>query len=75
MEHFFKVEPNEIDLQEDPISEKTPYTDDDYDLMFLKSLMPYFRQLDSMRKLVLRSKIQDMLMNEIAAQTSLNSKK
>ncbi|XP_026324833.1 uncharacterized protein LOC113233831 [Hyposmocoma kahamanoa] len=71
IDNFFQVESNKVDfLQEDPISERKPYADDDYDLMFLKSLMPYFRQLDSMRKLVLRSKIQDMLMNEIAAQNA-----
>lgn len=71
VDRIFKVESNDVDfVEEDPISEQKPSTDDDYDLMFLKSLVPYFRQLDSMRKLVLRSKIQDMLMNEIAAQNA-----
>lgn len=76
IQNVFQVPCKNVEyLEEDPISERKPYVDDDYDLMFLKSLMPYFRQLDSMRKLVLRSKIQDMLMNEIAAQNSLKKNK
>lgn len=80
-EHFVKIESpdrsNEVEVFfEDPDSESNDpigakrkrYSDDEYDLMYLKSLTPYFRQLEPMRKLVLRSKIQDMLMNEIAAQ-------
>lgn len=74
IDNFFQVDSNKVDFLEDPISERKPYGDDDYDLMFLKSLMPYFSQLDSMRKLVLRSKIQDMLMNEIAAQNAFKHK-
>ncbi|KAF9416950.1 hypothetical protein HW555_005866 [Spodoptera exigua] len=59
--------------EEDPIPDKIPkLADEDYDLMFLKSLAPYFRQLDPIRKLVVRSKMQDMLLNEIAAQASAN---
>lgn len=76
VDRIFKVETNDVDFAEvDPISEQKPSADDDYDLMFLKSLVPYFRQLDSMRKLVLRSKMQDMLMNEIAAQNAPKMKK
>ncbi|XP_047024635.1 transcription factor Adf-1-like [Helicoverpa zea] len=45
-------------------------SDEDYDVMFLKSLAPFFRQLEPMRKLVVRSKMQDMLLNEMAAQSS-----
>lgn len=57
--------------EEDPIPEKrAKLIDEDYDVMFLKSLAPYFKQLDPIRKLVVRSKMQDMLLNEIAAQTS-----
>lgn len=58
--------------EEDPIPDKRAKitTDEDYDVMFLKSLAPYFRQLDPIRKLVVRSRMQDMLLNEIAAQTS-----
>ncbi|KAJ8728424.1 hypothetical protein PYW08_016809 [Mythimna loreyi] len=57
---------------EEPIPEKVAKlsSNEDYDVMFLKSLAPYFKQLDPIRKLVVRSKMQDMLLNEIAAQTS-----
>lgn len=57
---------------EDPLPEKRVKlaSDEDYDIMFLKSLAPYFKQLDPIRKLVVRSKMQDMLLNEIAAQSS-----
>ncbi|CAH0579525.1 unnamed protein product [Chrysodeixis includens] len=59
--------------EEDPIPDKrAKISDEDYDVMFLKSLAPYFRQLDPIRKLVVRSRMQDMLLNEIAAQTSSN---
>ncbi|XP_063533708.1 uncharacterized protein LOC134744005 [Cydia strobilella] len=55
---------------EDPIPEKRfkPNDSEDYDLMFLKSLTPFFKQLEPTRNLVVRSRIQDMLLNEIAAQ-------
>uniref|UniRef100_A0A2A4IZC1 MADF domain-containing protein n=1 Tax=Heliothis virescens TaxID=7102 RepID=A0A2A4IZC1_HELVI len=58
----------------DQIPAKRPKlsSDEDYDVMFLKSLAPFFRQLDPMRKLVVRSKMQDMLLNEMAAQASAN---
>lgn len=67
-------------FEADPIPDKITNlsSDDDYDVMFLKSLAPYFKQLDPIRKLVVRNKMQDMLLNEIAAQTSashFNSKK
>ncbi|XP_035433249.2 uncharacterized protein LOC118264737 [Spodoptera frugiperda] len=59
--------------EEDPISDKMQkIAEEDYDMMFLKSLAPYFRQLDPIRKLVVRSKMQDMLLNEIAAQASVS---
>ncbi|XP_026753090.2 uncharacterized protein LOC113513295 [Galleria mellonella] len=61
----------EIDV---PVPEKRrkTYAEEEYDLMFLKSLAPFFRDLEPVRKLVLRSKIQDLVMNEIAAQNSSN---
>ncbi|XP_059051590.1 uncharacterized protein LOC131846329 [Achroia grisella] len=59
-------------IEEDPVPAKKRKKSDDneYDLMFLKSLAPYFKDLDPIRKLVLRSKMQDMVLNEIAAQAS-----
>ncbi|RVE49993.1 hypothetical protein evm_005346 [Chilo suppressalis] len=45
--------------------------DEEHELMFLNSLAPFFCKLDPMRKLVLRSRIQDMLLNEVTAQKSL----
>lgn len=44
-----------------------------YDVMFLKSLAPFFKQLVPMRKLIMRSKIQDLLLKEIADQNASNS--
>ncbi|KAJ0177481.1 hypothetical protein K1T71_007490 [Dendrolimus kikuchii] len=76
-ERNVKMEADARSSDEDPIvsaPEKRRRVDDtendeeDYDIMFLKSLAPYFRKLDTMRKLVVRSRMQDMLMNEIAAQ-------
>ncbi|XP_047995308.1 uncharacterized protein LOC125233361 [Leguminivora glycinivorella] len=56
-------------LEEDPIPEKRFKRDDvDFDMMFLKSLTPFLRQLEPTRNLVIRSRMQDMLLNEIAAQ-------
>lgn len=83
-EYEFDVEPepqggnNEVEVyldesfEEEPIPEKIAKlsSNEDYDVMFLKSLAPYFKQLDPIRKLVVRSKMQDMLLNEIAAQSS-----
>lgn len=43
-------------------------TDSEYDMMFLRSLAPYFRELEPVRKLVVRCKIQDVLLKEIAGQ-------
>ncbi|KAI5652154.1 alcohol dehydrogenase transcription factor myb/SANT-like domain-containing protein [Phthorimaea operculella] len=48
--------------------EATTEDEEDYDMMFLKSLTPYMKQLDPMRKLIVRSRIQDVLINEITAQ-------
>ncbi|CAB3251833.1 unnamed protein product [Arctia plantaginis] len=61
---------------QDPLPDKRiklSTSDDDFDIMFLKSLAPYFKKLDPIRKLVVRSKMQDMLLNEIAAQSSTTS--
>ncbi|XP_075973948.1 uncharacterized protein LOC142975136 [Anticarsia gemmatalis] len=72
-----ETEQNEVEVYfdetyDDPLPEKRAKVsmDEDYDVMFLKSLAPYFKQLDPIRKLVVRSKMQDMLLNEIAAQAS-----
>lgn len=72
---FELVDSNEevyLNEHEDSIPKKRrkKKSKDDYDFMFLKSLAPYLRQLDPIRKLVVRSKMQDMLLNEIAAQQS-----
>ncbi|XP_060802934.1 uncharacterized protein LOC106142352 [Amyelois transitella] len=40
----------------------------DYDQMFLKSLVPYFRQLEPMRKLAVRTKLQNLLFEELKEQ-------
>ncbi|XP_049869588.1 uncharacterized protein LOC126369273 [Pectinophora gossypiella] len=48
------------------------FNDGDYDMMYLQSLTPYFSELDPMRKLVVRSKINDLLMTELAAQHASN---
>ncbi|CAH0723103.1 unnamed protein product, partial [Brenthis ino] len=40
----------------------------DYDTMFLQSLTPFFKELEPWRKLVVRNKIQDIILNELAAQ-------
>ncbi|XP_063618697.1 uncharacterized protein LOC134791577 [Cydia splendana] len=65
----------EVYLEEDPLPEKRVKKDyEDYDLMFLKSLTPFLRQLEPTRNLVVRSKMQDMLLNEIAAQNKNRNK-
>ncbi|XP_037293676.1 uncharacterized protein LOC115453079 [Manduca sexta] len=57
--------------EEDPIPDKRiKQEEDDFDVMFLKSLTPYLRELGPMRRLVVRSKMQDMLLNELAAQNA-----
>jgi hypothetical protein len=60
----------------DSSSEKEVIADsEDHDLMFLESLAPFFANIDPMRKLVLRSRIQDMLLNEVVAQKNEESEK
>lgn len=65
----------EVFLQEDPIPEKRCKVDDDedYDMMFLKSLTPFLKQLEPTRNLMVRSKIQELLLNELAGQASAHS--
>ncbi|KAI8436330.1 hypothetical protein MSG28_004367 [Choristoneura fumiferana] len=66
----------EVFLQEDPIPEKRYKIEDDdndYDMMFLKSLTPFLKQLEPTRNLMVRSKIQELLLNELAAQSSAHS--
>ncbi|XP_068632164.1 uncharacterized protein [Battus philenor] len=62
--------------EQDPIPDKRPRitTAEDYDQMFLKSLTPFMNQLEPFRKLVVRSKIQQILLNEIAAQKTSSNK-
>ncbi|XP_045771583.1 uncharacterized protein LOC123871707 [Maniola jurtina] len=65
-----------VDFQpeQDPLPVKRRQSSEvDYDLMFLKSLVPYFRELEPVRKLRIRSKIQDIIINEINAQGNYNS--
>ncbi|VVC86604.1 unnamed protein product [Leptidea sinapis] len=59
------AEPNQ-----DPIGESfnDAPSEEDYDQMFLRSLTPYLRQLEPLRKLVVRNKIQDIILNELGAQ-------
>ncbi|XP_063533636.1 uncharacterized protein LOC134743935 [Cydia strobilella] len=65
----------EVYLEEDPLPEKRFKTDyEDYDLMFLMSLTPFLRQLEPSRNLAVRSRMQDMLQNEIAAQNEKRNK-
>lgn len=47
--------------------------EEDYDMMFLKSLVPYFRELDPVRKLKVRNKIQDIILNEINEQGAFSN--
>ncbi|KAG7302627.1 hypothetical protein JYU34_012574 [Plutella xylostella] len=46
-------------------------SDDEYNLMFLKSLLPFLRRLDPLRSLVVRNKLQEILFAEIKEQESL----
>ncbi|XP_023938688.1 uncharacterized protein LOC112046311 [Bicyclus anynana] len=59
--------------QQDPLPLKRRKSEDDYDLMFLKSLVPYFRELDPVRKLRIRNRIQDIILNEISVQGSIGT--
>lgn len=43
---------------------------DDYDTMFLQSLTPFLRELEPWRKLVVRNKIQDVILKEMAEQNN-----
>ncbi|CAG9584943.1 unnamed protein product [Danaus chrysippus] len=61
----------EIELAQDPLETKRPRLDD-YDSMFLMSLTPYFKQLEPMRKLSLRNKIQELIFNELTEQSEYN---
>nr|XP_034830989.1 uncharacterized protein LOC117988001 [Maniola hyperantus] len=47
-------------------SSKSKQNPEDFDLMFLKSLLPFFRGLESHRKLKVRSQIQDLIFHEFA---------
>ncbi|XP_045771582.1 transcription factor Adf-1-like [Maniola jurtina] len=59
----------DFEPEQDPLPvQRRQSSEDDYDLMFLKSLVPYFRELDPVRKLRLRSTILDIIINEISGQ-------
>ncbi|XP_032524091.2 uncharacterized protein LOC116775320 [Danaus plexippus] len=62
----------EVELAQDPLEQKRPRLLDDYDTMFLMSLTPYFTQLEPVRKLLLRNKIQELILSEITAQSEYN---
>ncbi|XP_028157837.1 uncharacterized protein LOC114351006 [Ostrinia furnacalis] len=67
-----KLEENNSNSEDEiPVKrQKTSNRLSNYDVMFLKSLAPYFKQLEPLRKLVMRSRIQNLLLNEIAEQNS-----
>ncbi|CAH2244451.1 uncharacterized protein LOC120629371 [Pararge aegeria] len=53
--------------EQDPLPlKRRRLSEDDYDLMFLKSLVPYLRSMDPVRKLRIRNRIQDIILNEIS---------
>ncbi|XP_041978196.1 uncharacterized protein LOC121732395 [Aricia agestis] len=73
---FVKTEPEtEVYVEDnrlhDEFEPKRPRVeeDDDYDMMFLKSLAPYLRALRPIKKLAVRNKIQQMLMDELGSET------
>lgn len=43
-----------------------PQLQDDEDMMFLKSLHPYFKNMDNLQKLRVRNEIQTVLINELS---------
>ncbi|KAJ2939794.1 hypothetical protein O0L34_g17985 [Tuta absoluta] len=63
-EEYFELVPTPVPNKRK--MEATKEDEEDYDMMFLKSLTPFLNQLDPMRKLIVRSKIQDILINELA---------
>lgn len=74
-DQYFEVVENEVVVPKKRKYIRRESDDTDYDLLYLKSLVPYFKQLEPMRKLIVRSRIQDILMNEIArSSASSNSR-
>lgn len=45
---------------------KKPQLQDDEDMMFLKSLHPYFKDMDNLKKLQVRNEIQTVLIKELS---------
>lgn len=43
-----------------------PQLQDDEDMMFLKSLHPYFKDMDNLKKLQVRNEIQTVLIKELS---------
>lgn len=43
-----------------------PQVQDDEDMMFLKSLHPYFKNMDNLQKLRVRNEIQTVLINQLS---------
>nr|XP_034830875.1 uncharacterized protein LOC117987911 [Maniola hyperantus] len=59
----------DFEPEQDPLPvQRRLSSEDDYDLMFLKSLVPYLRELEPVRKLEVRNKILDIIINDISAQ-------
>ncbi|XP_014362136.2 transcription factor Adf-1 [Papilio machaon] len=80
-EVMVKCEPVQMEQEEVFVSDYDPSppkkrcsTSDDFDEMFLKSLTPFFKNLEPVRKLIVRNKIQELLIEEITAQTTGNIK-
>ncbi|RVE49994.1 hypothetical protein evm_005347 [Chilo suppressalis] len=61
--------------EEEPAQSNSNSTIENYDVLFLKSLVPYFQKLDPVRKLIMRNRIQDLLINELALQQNNSSSK
>lgn len=68
----YSISQEQHDTDPLPPKKKKRNQEDDYDVLFLTSLMPYFRELEPMRKLVFRSKIQELLIHELVRNTSGN---
>ncbi|XP_013146942.1 PREDICTED: uncharacterized protein LOC106109851 [Papilio polytes] len=53
-----------------PANSRRESSDEDFDEMFLSSLTPYFKHLEPVRRLRVRSKIQELLIHELNDQTN-----
>lgn len=60
---LLKLENQKINML---LESNKPQLQDDEDMMFLKSLHPYFKNMDNLQKLQVRNKIQTVLINELS---------